>query len=88
MIWINFVWSNNIAVLLCEGPKPPSSMISGFLSPGGPLFMDFNNIPNYSNEYKKIWKRLENSFFNKFENLKNEVLENLALGPPGLGPSA
>ena len=46
-------WSNEISVLLCEGPKPPNSMISNFLSPGEPLFIDLD-IPNYLNEHKKI----------------------------------
>ena len=44
-------WSNNILVLLCDGPKPNISMISGFLSPGEPLFMDLN-IPKI---LQKIW---------------------------------
>ena len=46
--------SNKISVLLCEGPTPRNSMISGFLSPGKLLFMDFI-IPNYFKQYKKIW---------------------------------
>ena len=39
-------WSNKISALLCAGPKPNISIISGFLTPRGPLFMDFN-IPKY-----------------------------------------
>ena len=33
-------------------PKPPNCMISRFVGPLGPLFMDFN-IPEYVNNYKK-----------------------------------
>ena len=33
-------WSNKISVLLCEGAKPNISMFSGFLTPGGPIFID------------------------------------------------
>ena len=25
------IWFNEILILLCEGPKPPNAMISGFL---------------------------------------------------------
>ena len=46
-----FILVNKILVLLCEGPKHQKSMISGFLSPGEPLFMDLN-IPKYFKEYK------------------------------------
>ena len=45
--------SNKISVLLCEGPKPNLFMISGFLSPREPLFMDLL-IPNYCKNSKKI----------------------------------
>ena len=38
-------WSDNFPILLCERPKPNISMISGFLDPQDPLFMDLN-IPN------------------------------------------
>ena len=34
--------SDEISVLLCEGPKPNICMNSGFLSPREPLFMDLN----------------------------------------------
>ena len=37
--------SNKISVLLWKGPKPPNSMIYGFLDPGAPSFRDLN-IPN------------------------------------------
>ena len=50
MLWgiilINFGLRNKILVFLCEGPKPNSSMISGLLTPGEPLFMHLN-IPHY-----------------------------------------
>ena len=32
-----------MSVLLCEGPKPNISMISGFFTPGGPLCMHLNS---------------------------------------------
>ena len=35
-------WPNRILVLLCEGPEPNISMISGFLGPGESLFINFN----------------------------------------------
>ena len=35
-------WTNKILVLLCEEPKPNMFMISGYLTPGEPLFMTFN----------------------------------------------
>ena len=41
-IYSDQFWSNNISVFLCEGPKLNISIIFGFLSPGEPLFMDFN----------------------------------------------
>ena len=41
MILISF-WSNEILVLLGEGPKPNMSMVSGFVNPQKPLFMDLN----------------------------------------------
>ena len=37
-------WSNKISVLLCEGPKPQNSMISGFLDPYYPLLMDLDML--------------------------------------------
>ena len=49
-------WSNKILVLLCEGQKPNISMISAFLNPWSPVFMDFINIPN---DFKKIRKSME-----------------------------
>ena len=33
-------WSNKMWVLLCEEPQPQNSMISGFLDPWDPLFID------------------------------------------------
>ncbi len=35
-------WSNKMSVLLCEVPKPNIFMISGFLNPWSPLFMEVN----------------------------------------------
>ena len=34
-------WSNKISVLLCEGPKPPNSMICGCLKPRDPFMYGF-----------------------------------------------
>ena len=42
-------WFNTISILLCEGPKPNISMISGFLRPGEPLFMDLNILKYFRN---------------------------------------
>ena len=61
--------SNKILVILCEGPKPNISMISGFLTPGGPLSMD-SNIPTYVQKYAKIWKRVRTYYFCKSGNLE------------------
>ena len=70
-------WSNEISVLLCEGPKLNIFMISGFLTPGGrPLFIDLK-IPNYFKQYKKNAGILENiiilemeiSFFEKCQSI-------------------
>ena len=58
---------DQILVLLCEGPKPNISMISGFLSPGEPLFMDLNT-PEYFKTYKKIWKHFGKYYFCKSGN--------------------
>ena len=60
--YLDRFWSNKIAVLLLERPTPNMFMISGFLTPGGPLFMDLD-IPNYFNKYKKKWKHFRNIFF-------------------------
>ena len=46
-------WSNKISVLLYEGPKPPNSVISGFVDPWEPLFVDLN-IPNSFLKYTNI----------------------------------
>ena len=56
---------NKILIWLCEGQKPPNSMISGSSSPREPLFMHFY-IPNYFNTYKKFMEtRLQQSIFTK-----------------------
>ena len=60
-------WSNEMLVLLLERPKPNISMISGFLSPGGPLFMDLN-VPKYSEKYKKHYGNM----FGKYHFYKSE----------------
>ena len=63
-------WFDKMSVLLCEGPKPPNSMISGFLNPSGPLLIDLN-LPNYLTKYmsENMETFLENTFFanDKFE---------------------
>ena len=55
--------SNQMPVLLSEKSKPPNSMISGFVDPGEPVFMDFN-IPKYLKTYKKIWQHFGFIFIN------------------------
>ena len=53
-------WFDKISVLLCEGPKPSMSMISGFLNPWNPVFIDLNtlkifrNIRKYGNMFENI----------------------------------
>ena len=49
----NYSASNRMSVLLCEGPKPPTPMIPGFLDPKDPVFIDLN-LPNYFRKYKEI----------------------------------
>ena len=51
--YLDQFWSNKVLVLLCEGPESPNSMISGFLNPGEPLFMDLHR-ENTSKIYKLI----------------------------------
>ena len=58
-------WSNQISVLLLEGPKSPNSMISGFLSPWEPLFIDLD-IPKY-------WKRLKEQLCKQFRKIFSET---------------
>ena len=45
--------SNKVSVLWFGGQKPNIFMISGFVDPWDPLFLDFN-IPNDFKKYKKI----------------------------------
>ena len=68
-------WSNKISVLLCEGRKPPTSMISGVLGPEEPLFLDFN-IPNYFRMNENYVDTFLNVFFLRSqESNKLKVLE-------------
>ena len=62
-------WSNMFNVLLLERPRPHSSMISGFLSPGEPLFIDLN-IPKYFKDIRIIWKPFKTYSFCKSEHLE------------------
>ena len=48
-------WSNNVSVLLYEGPKPPTSIISGLASPWELLFMDLNLPKILHANKKKMW---------------------------------
>ena len=49
-------WFIKIPILLCDGPKPNISMISGFLTPGEPLFMDLiKYTKNTLNNKTKSW---------------------------------
>ena len=59
---LNQCGSNKMSVLLCEGPKPNISMISGFVSPGEPLFM------SYGLKYTKILQKYKESL-EKFPNI-------------------
>ena len=56
--------SNKMSVSFCEGPKLPNSMISGFVSPWEPLFIDLN-IPKYFAKYKAIEETCRTSIFVK-----------------------
>ena len=59
-------WCNKISVLSCEGPRAQNSMISGFLDPWEPVFMDVN-IPKYFKRYKKSYGRIfEKCYFYKY----------------------
>ena len=67
-------WSNKISVLLLERPKSPNSMMSGFLSPGEHLFMDFN-IPKYYNKMRRIVDAfLQNIICYKCQTWENQTL--------------
>ena len=52
--------SNEISVLLCEGPKHHKSMMSGFLTPGNPYLWILtyqiisNNIRNIMEPFSRI----------------------------------
>ena len=52
-------WSNKILV---RDQNLNISMISGFVSPGEPLFMDLN-IPKYFKIYKKLWTHFRRILF-------------------------
>ena len=54
--------SNKISVLFCEGPKPNMSILSGFLNPGGPLFMDLH-LQNTSKHIREIGNMFEPLMF-------------------------
>ena len=66
-VYLDQFWSDKISVLLCEGPKPNISMISGFLSPGEPLSTDLN-IPKYFKKYKNNMETFSENII--FINLK------------------
>ena len=55
---------NKMLVLVCEGPKPPSPMISWFLSLGEPLFIDFNTQKCFKNMKKHKHLFQPNIFIN------------------------
>ena len=50
-------------VLLCEGPKPNISMISGFLSPGGRTLVYGLKYTNIRQKIEEMWKHLLNNMF-------------------------
>ena len=45
------LWSNNFSISFLERQKTQHFMMSGFLDPWEPVFMDLN-IPNYFAKYK------------------------------------
>ena len=53
-------WSNRI-LFFKEWTKTKKSMISGFLDPSEPLFMD-STTPNYCKTYKNLWELFWNIF--------------------------
>ena len=60
---------------MCEEPKPPNSMIFGYLSPVEPLFIDFN-IPRHFKTYKTNMETFsEIYYFYKPKNLKIRLLK-------------
>ena len=74
------LWSVQISVLLCEGPKPANSMISGLLTPGEPLFIAFyytkllqiiyENMDTFSKiPFLKIVKFQKSSMFDLLEQI-------------------
>ena len=52
---------NKIPILLCDGPKHNISIISGFVNPWSPVFMDLS-IPKilrkYKNEHGDIFEKM------------------------------
>ena len=56
-------WFNKIPILLCEGPKPPNYMISGFLDPWEPLSMDLNIPKLFFGNIRKLWIQFQNILF-------------------------
>ena len=74
--YLDQLWSNKILVSLWEGPKPPNSKISGFVTPGEPLFMDFN-IPK---RLQPIQEALWTHFWKRnmiFANLRFKAFGNI-----------
>ena len=55
-------WAYKFSICLCERPKPNISMISGFLDPWEPLFMDLN-ILIYFRNIGQSWKCFRKIFF-------------------------
>ena len=67
-------WFNKISILLCEGPKPNISMISGFCEPLEPRIYGFYHakiLQNISAKYMEPFQKIlilhiRTSFFVKF----------------------
>ena len=53
--------------LLCEGPKPQNAMISRFVTPGEPLFIDLN-YTKMLHKYEKDMDTISNN--NLFINIR------------------
>ena len=63
-------WSNQISVLLLERPKPPNSMISGFLDAWDPLVIDLNIQQRFFKNIRKVMELLIEKYVCKSVNLK------------------
>ena len=61
--YLDQFWSDKILVLLCEGPKPQKSMISGFVEPLGTLIYGFRYTKRLINNIREIMETCSNILF-------------------------